>query len=122
MLTKPMLTGKKVILRPLTLADASAMFASLSDEETNYLTGTQESFTFEQVEAYCRSVVEADDRADYTITRPGDNTYIGRSSSTRSTGAITGRIFGLRWPGHSILGTAMAPKPPNSCCNTASIS
>ena len=47
---KPILSGEKITLRPITAADADAMFASLSDEEGMRLTGTQESFTLEQVQ------------------------------------------------------------------------
>lgn len=74
---KVILTGKRVQLRPITVEDAPAMFASLSDEETMRLTGTQENFTFEQVENHCRRVAEADDRADFAITLKDAGDYIG---------------------------------------------
>lgn len=77
MLKKPNLTGKKIDLRPITRQDAKAMFASLSDEESMRLTGTQQSFTFEQVEAYCRGLETAVDRADYAILRKEDDLYVG---------------------------------------------
>lgn len=77
MLEKPILEGKKVILRPLTEADADAVFASLSDEESMRLTGTQVTFTSEQVRAFCTRVAEADDRLDYAITLPDDPHYRG---------------------------------------------
>ena len=74
---KVVLTGKRVQLRPITVADAPAMFASLSDEESMRLTGTQETFTFEQVETYCQRISEADDRADFAITLKDAGDYIG---------------------------------------------
>lgn len=77
MLNKPTLTGSKVVLRPITADDASAMFATLSDKESMRLTGTQETFTFEQVERHCQKIAAADDRVDLAITLPGDNRYIG---------------------------------------------
>ena len=77
MLEKPILRGERVVLRPITADDAAAMFASLSDEESTRLTGTQDSFTLEQVERYCQRIAEADDRADYAITINDDPTYIG---------------------------------------------
>ena len=46
---KPILVGEKIVLRPITVGDAAGMFAALSDEEGMRLTGTQNSFTFEQV-------------------------------------------------------------------------
>ena len=78
---KPILVGDKIVLRPITVDDASGMFAALSDEEGMRLTGTQSSFTFEQVEAFCKRVSEADDRADYAITLKDDpeSKYIGEA-------------------------------------------
>ncbi len=77
MLEKPDLIGDRIVLRPITVGDAAAMFASLSDEESMRLTGTLDTFTFEQVENYCRRIETADDRADYAITLQDDPTYLG---------------------------------------------
>ncbi len=77
MLTKPDLIGKKINLRPITGQDAPAMFASLSDAESMRLTGTQQTFTLEQVEAYCQGLETAVDRADYAIIRKTDDLYVG---------------------------------------------
>lgn len=77
MLEKPILSGNRVVLRPITTADAEPMFGSLSDAESMRLTGTQQSFTLEQVRQHCQRVAQADDRFDYAITLPGDPTYLG---------------------------------------------
>ncbi|MCA9954157.1 MAG: GNAT family N-acetyltransferase [Anaerolineales bacterium] len=77
MLDKPILTGERVILRPITVDDAKAMFASLSDAESMRLTGTQQTFTFEQVQQHCQRISQADDRVDYAITRKEDGAYVG---------------------------------------------
>lgn len=78
MVTKPTLTGERVILRPITIDDAADMFASLSDKESMRLTGTQQKFTFEQVEKYCQRVHTADDRVDYAITdKDKPHIYLG---------------------------------------------
>lgn len=77
MLEKPILRGERVTLRPLTAVDAAAVFASMADAEVMRLTGTQQQFTLAQVEAFCRRVAEADDRADYAITLGDDPAYIG---------------------------------------------
>jgi RimJ/RimL family protein N-acetyltransferase len=53
------------------------MFASLSDAESMRLTGTQQTFTFEQIQQYCQRVAQADDRADYAITLQAAPTYLG---------------------------------------------
>ena len=77
MLEKPILTGSSVTLRPIVTEDAPAMFASLDDEESRRLTGTQQTFTFEQVQQYCAGLLAAEDRVDYAITRPEDGLYMG---------------------------------------------
>ncbi|WP_420641300.1 GNAT family N-acetyltransferase [Candidatus Leptofilum sp.] len=77
MLTKPILTGECIVLRPITVDDAAAMFASLADEESMRLTGTQQTFTFEQVRQHCQRIAQADDRVDYAITLKDDPTYLG---------------------------------------------
>ena len=79
MIPTPTLVGPVVTLRPITVDDAPAMFAALDDAESNRLTGTQESFTFEQVEAHCARVHAADDRHDFAITRTGDPAYVGEA-------------------------------------------
>jgi RimJ/RimL family protein N-acetyltransferase len=79
MLEKPVLIGKVVTLRPINKSDAPHMFAALSDEESMRLTGTQQSYSLEQVEKFCKAVSVADDRADYAITINGDPTYIGEA-------------------------------------------
>jgi RimJ/RimL family protein N-acetyltransferase len=77
MLEKPILTGSTIRLRPITADDASAMFASLDDEESMRLTGSQQTFTFEQVQQHCQRLYGADDRADYAIIRQEDDLYLG---------------------------------------------
>ena len=79
MLEKPTLTGDRINLRPITTEDAAPMFASLSDKESMRLTGTQQSFTFEQVQQYCQKITVADDRADFAITLKGDPAYLGEA-------------------------------------------
>ena len=77
MLEKPILKGDKLVLRPITEADAEAIFAGLSDEEALRLTGTQQDFTLEQVQTFCARVTAAADRLDYAITLPDDPRYRG---------------------------------------------
>lgn len=77
MLDKPVLKSDKITLRPITENDAEAVFAGLSDEEAMRLTGTQETFTLEQIRAFCVRVAQADDRLDYAITLPDDPRYRG---------------------------------------------
>ncbi|MCA9837502.1 MAG: GNAT family N-acetyltransferase [Trueperaceae bacterium] len=74
---KPTLRGKTVILRPIGPEDAEAMYASLSDKEAMQLTGTKQSFSLEQVQAFCARVPTEEDRYDFAITLPGENRYRG---------------------------------------------
>ena len=73
----PTLPGPVVDLRPITVDDAMAMLLSLNDEESNRLTGTQSTFTLDEIEIHCARIAAADDRHDFAITRPGDPTYLG---------------------------------------------
>ena len=74
---KPTLTGEKVVLRPMRAEDAGPMFASMSDEEANRLTGTHQTFTLEQIEAWCASRQEADDRLDLSIIDRASGEWVG---------------------------------------------
>ncbi len=76
---KPTIIGTNIVLRPITADDADAMFASLSDEESVRLTGTQAVFTLEEVQNYCQRIVHADDRVDFAITTKDDPAYIGEA-------------------------------------------
>jgi RimJ/RimL family protein N-acetyltransferase len=76
---KPLLHGERLTLRPLVESDARNIFQSLSEQETMRLTGTFETFTFEQVEVYCARVAAAENRADYIITLSNSNTFIGEA-------------------------------------------
>lgn len=105
MLDKPVLRGRLVTLRPLNVEDASAIFASMEDAETMRLTGTQQQFTLPQIEAFCRAVVDADDRADYAITLGDDPAYIGEVvlnniDWTNRTASFRIALAGQRYFGH----------------------
>lgn len=71
-LTRPVLRGDLVTLRPLRPEDAEAMFHSLDDPEAMRLTGTQESFTLEEVQRHCAAKANAPDRIDYAIMADGE--------------------------------------------------
>jgi len=78
MLEKPILKAETIYLRPLGPEDAEAIFASLSDEESMRLTGTQQTFTLEQVQAFYAKVPDAEDRVDYAIVLKDDpDTMVG---------------------------------------------
>lgn len=68
---KPILIGHLITLRPLVRGDASAMFASLAEPEVRRLTGTHSSHSFEDVEAHCARIEDAEDRVDFGILVDG---------------------------------------------------
>lgn len=65
--TKPTLTGERVVLRPLEAADAGYMWADIADPESMRLTGTHDSFTREQIEQWCATRAQQDDRLDLAV-------------------------------------------------------
>jgi RimJ/RimL family protein N-acetyltransferase len=77
MLNKPDLNGHLIYLRPITGDDAENMFRSLQDEESMRLTGTSDTFTFEDVLNYCKRIENADDRVDYAIISRETLDYVG---------------------------------------------
>ncbi|MBC8163942.1 MAG: GNAT family N-acetyltransferase, partial [Roseiflexaceae bacterium] len=77
MLTKPTLAGARVTLRPLAANDLDAYWALLQDAESLRLTGTQASFSREQIAGWLASVGEHDDRIDLAIVLRDTNELIG---------------------------------------------
>lgn len=105
-MNKPILEGQKVRLRPITADDAAGMFSALSDEESMRLTGTQDTFTFEQVAAFCKKVSESNDRADYAITLKDDpkSKYIGEVVLSDIDEENRSASFRIAMAGHSFFG------------------
>ncbi len=73
----PTLHGDLVVLRPLTGDDAPAMFADLDDPDGMRLTGTHTDFTFEQIERWCATRADHDDRLDLAITDAATGAWLG---------------------------------------------
>jgi len=65
--TQPILTGGRIWLRPLCLADAPAIFAWLDEPTARRLTGTHAQHSLGDVEAHCARIELAEDRYDYAI-------------------------------------------------------
>lgn len=74
---KPTLQGEMITLRPIRADDAEAMWAMLDDPEGNRLTGTTETFTREQIDAWCASRATAEGRYDFAVTANGDDSFRG---------------------------------------------
>lgn len=78
-LAKPTLRGARVTLRPVREGDAAGLFKMVQDPESNRLTGTQRSFTFEEVTAWYGRVGGEADRIDCAVTLNEDGAYIGEA-------------------------------------------
>lgn len=74
---KPILTGTRVILRPLTVDDTADTMAMLADPDTIRLTGTHRRFTAEQVESHIAAVAQAQDRVDLAVIDATTGAYAG---------------------------------------------
>jgi RimJ/RimL family protein N-acetyltransferase len=77
MIARPILRGRHVLLRPLTVDDAASMLDSLDDSEGRRLTGTHSSFTLDMVRSHCERVTADESRLDYVVCRPDDPRYRG---------------------------------------------
>ena len=74
---KPILHGPRIQLRPLLASDVDAFLAGLEDPESTRLTGTQQTFTREQIQHWCATRLEQEDRIDYVILRSESATLMG---------------------------------------------
>jgi RimJ/RimL family protein N-acetyltransferase len=72
---KPTLYGGNIFLRPITVEDTDAILESTQDEESNKLTGTQTTFTREQIEIWCESLSTQEGRVDCAIVSKETGEY-----------------------------------------------
>src|SRR5690606_6035884 len=75
--TTPTLTGERIRLVPLQARHARDVYQSLQDPVSRRLTGTHTTFTFDQIERFCASRDEQDDRLDFAIEDIATGTYAG---------------------------------------------
>lgn len=61
------LRGKTIFLRPIVAEDAETIFAQFGHPEVGRLTGTTETFTLAQVQAFYTRIGTDPDRVDYAI-------------------------------------------------------
>jgi RimJ/RimL family protein N-acetyltransferase len=73
----PTLTGERIRLVPLGPQHAAPLFESLEDPESARLTGTHRTFTRAEIDAYCASRAEQDDRLDWAIEDAVTGQYAG---------------------------------------------
>lgn len=93
---KPTLTGERVVLRPLVATDADDMWHDLHDAEGMRLTGTHDTFEREQIDEWCASRAEQDDRLDLAVI-------------DRATGQWAGEVVINEWdPDNATCGFRIA--------------
>lgn len=75
--TKPTITGPTVVLRPMVAEDAPDLWDDLHDTEARRLTGTHATFTRNQIDRWCATRTEQDDRLDLAIVDRIDGAWLG---------------------------------------------
>ncbi|MBT8206864.1 MAG: GNAT family N-acetyltransferase [Acidimicrobiia bacterium] len=74
---KPILVGQLVTLRPLDASDTDAMWEMVNDPLGNDLTATTSRFTYDQIEAWCSSRIDQDERLDLAIVENSTGLFAG---------------------------------------------
>nr|WP_174257526.1 GNAT family protein [Phytoactinopolyspora alkaliphila] len=74
------MTGERIRLVPLGPRHVDATFEALQDPEGLRLTGTHQTFTYEQIERWCASREEQPDRLDMVIELNDTGAYAGELS------------------------------------------
>lgn len=77
--TAPVLIGARVTLRQLDGNDADAVWEMIHDPESTDLTATTESFTRPQIDEWCRSRPEQDERLDLAIVAHDTGQFAGEA-------------------------------------------
>src|SRR4051794_30745882 len=104
---KPTLTGDLVVLRPVGVADAPALFSGVLDPEVARLTGTRTTFSVEELERWYASRAEYHDRLDLAIVERGTGECVGEAvlndldASNRSC-SFRIALFGRRFFGRGL--------------------
>ncbi|MEW2434065.1 GNAT family protein [Streptomyces caniferus] len=74
---KPVLTGDRIRLTPLSARHAAAFHASAVDPETRRLTGTHHDFTLEELQAWCAGSLDRADRLDLAVEDRESGEFLG---------------------------------------------
>jgi RimJ/RimL family protein N-acetyltransferase len=75
--TVPTLTTERLRLEPLGPRHFEGSWAALQDQESMRLTGTQSTFTEDQIRTWLAGLDDRHDRADWAILRLDDGAHIG---------------------------------------------
>lgn len=75
--SKPTITGDAVVLRPMGAGDAQDLWDDLADVDARRSTGTHATFTRDQIDRWCASRSEQDDRLDLAVVDRDDGSWLG---------------------------------------------
>ena len=75
----PALAGERVTLRQLDGRDAAAVWEMVNDVEGNDLTATTETFTREQIDAWCGTRPDQEERLDLAIIDNETGQFVGEA-------------------------------------------
>lgn len=74
---KPVLTGARVRLAPLSIRHAAAFHTTFQDPGTRRLTGTHHDWTLAELQEWCAGAAERADRLDLAIEDRETGAYLG---------------------------------------------
>jgi len=108
---KPTLHGALVTLRPMGADDADMLWELVHDPEGNDLTATTAEFTRSQVEAWCASRAECQERIDLVIVEqatgePAGEVVLNEFDPTEESCNFRIALRGPAWYGRGLGGEA----------------
>lgn len=111
--SKVTLVGDAVTLRPVDADDADAVWEMVSDEEGNDLTGTTEAFERAQIDAWCASRLDQDERLDLAIVENATGEFAGEVvlnefDADANTASFRISLRGPNWYGRGLGSAATA--------------
>lgn len=74
---KPILTGDRVVLRPIVASDSEHMWSDIHDAEAARLTGSHGAFERRQLDEWCASRAAQADRLDLAVTERSTGVWLG---------------------------------------------
>lgn len=80
---KPVLTGDRIRLVPLSARHADAFHAACLRPETRRLTGTHHDFTREEIEEWCAGCADRADRLDLAVEDRESGAFLGELALSR---------------------------------------
>lgn len=74
---KPTIEGTRIVLRPMVAGDAEHMWADTHDDEITYFTGSHGEFDRSEIEQWCATRAEQQDRLDLAVTGKDTGRWLG---------------------------------------------